>query len=157
MRNFQKQPLLVFCKKGVLENLTNSSKNTCVGVSLVLQLCEKLTSTEAFSSEFSKIFQNTYFVKHLLTAASERLVWSKVLPYVLAVHRYGGTFLKKHVLLKYVLSLFGNVVCSLVITFVWNIVFCRKVIIVILIHTAPLQQFILRIFFKFDSKKTNRK
>ena len=126
MRNFQKQPLLVFCKKGVLENLTNSSKNTCVGVSLVLQLCEKLTPTQAFSSEFSKIFQNTYFVKHLLTAASERLECSKVLPYVLAVYRYVGTFLKKHVLLKYVLSLFGNVVCSLVITFCMEYCFLSK-------------------------------
>ena len=38
---------------------------------LFLQLNQKETPAQVFSSEYCKIFKNTYFEKHMRTAASE--------------------------------------------------------------------------------------
>ena len=70
----------------------------------------KRTPTQAFSGKFCKIFKDTYFVKYLRTAASERLWCNKVL-------LFGKSLLKEHVSLKHVLYLYWNLLFSLIITF----------------------------------------
>ena len=58
----------------------NHRKVTCDGISLDLQLYQKVTIVGhqfIFSCEFCKSFKNIYFVKHLQTAASERLWCNK--------------------------------------------------------------------------------
>ena len=71
------------------------------------------------------IFKNIYFVKHLQTAASERL-WrsSKVLPYPCNIEIWKNP-LKEHVWLKHILLLFWNVSFSLMITFCME--YCSEV------------------------------
>ena len=51
-----------------------------------------------FSCEFCKIFKNTYFLKHLWSAASECLWCNKVLPYPCWINIWQN-FIKRHFLL----------------------------------------------------------
>ena len=55
-------------KKAVPEKFCNIHRKVAD-----LQLLQKETPTHMFSSEYCKIFKNTYFEEHLLTAASDFL------------------------------------------------------------------------------------
>ena len=67
-----------------------------------------------FSSEYCEIFKNTYFDKHLRTAASEISRFSKLAtllinPYVPDVHQKGHTYLNKiAALFKYMRGFSGH-------------------------------------------------
>ena len=63
---FQKQPPELFYEKGVLKNFCNIHRKVAE-----LQPYEEETPKRMFSSEYCKIFKNTYFEEHLLTAASD--------------------------------------------------------------------------------------
>ena len=81
--------------------------------------------TQAFPCEFCKIFKNTYFVKHHLTAALERIWCNKLLPYPSNKYiKNGRAFLKKDILLKHVLFSFWKVIFSLAITFCME--YCKE-------------------------------
>ena len=63
-------------KKLFLQILQFSRESTCVGVSFLIKLLAfrpatllKKTPIQVFSCEYCEIFQNTYFEKHLRTAA----------------------------------------------------------------------------------------
>ena len=62
-----------FHKKVVLKNFALfTGKNLCWGLFLIkLQLYQNQTPAQVFSCEYCKIFKNTYFEEHLLTAASD--------------------------------------------------------------------------------------
>ena len=73
----QKQPLDVFCKKGVLKNFVQFTGKhlyqslffnevACVASNFI----KKETRSQVFSCEFCEIFQKTYFEEHLQTATS---------------------------------------------------------------------------------------
>ena len=73
----QKQPAVVFYKKGVLKNSQNSQENSCAIVSFLLKLqaeacsfVKKGTLTQVFSCEFCEIFKNTLFTEHHWATAS---------------------------------------------------------------------------------------
>ena len=73
----QKQPAVVFYKKGVLKNSQNSQENSCAIVSFLLKLqaeacsfVKRGTLTQVFSCEFCEIFKNTLFTEHHLVTAS---------------------------------------------------------------------------------------
>ena len=53
-------------KKGVLKPFCNIQRKVAE-----LQPYQEETPTRMFSSEYCKIFKNTYFEEHLLTAASD--------------------------------------------------------------------------------------
>ena len=57
-----------FMKKGVLKNVCNIHRKVAE-----LQPYQEETPTRMFSSEYCKIFKNTYFEEHLLMAASDFL------------------------------------------------------------------------------------
>ena len=57
-----------FMKKGVLKNFCNIHRKVAE-----LQPYQEETPTRMFSSEYCKIFKNTYFEEHLLTTASDFL------------------------------------------------------------------------------------
>ena len=65
---FQKQPPELFYEKGVLKNFCNIHRKVAE-----LQPYQEETPTRMFSSEYCKIFKNTYFEEHLLMAASDFL------------------------------------------------------------------------------------
>ena len=62
-------------KKVFLKISQNSQENTCVGVSILINLHasglqlyqKKETTTQVFSCEFSEIFKNTFFSEHIQT------------------------------------------------------------------------------------------
>ena len=67
----------MFCKKGVLENFTKLTGNTCARISSlikleawVLQLYNKETLAQMFSCEFYEIFKNSIFYGTLSVTAS---------------------------------------------------------------------------------------
>ena len=53
----------------VLKISQNSQENTCVRA--LSNFIEKETLPQVFSCEFCEIFENTYFIEHILTTASE--------------------------------------------------------------------------------------
>ena len=72
-----KQPSEVFYKNAVLKIWQYSQENNSVGVSFKsscritdVHFFQKDTSTQVFSCEYCEISKNTYFEKHILTAAS---------------------------------------------------------------------------------------
>ena len=70
-------------KKVSLEISQNSQENTCSRVSFLIRpedcnLINKETLTQMFSCEFCKIFQNTFFHRTPLVAASVPTVWIKI-------------------------------------------------------------------------------
>ena len=77
----QKQPLVVFCIKGVMNIFASFTGSTRVGVCQSLFLIKlyafrattlfKKDSTQVFSSEMCNHFQNTFFEEHLSTTISE--------------------------------------------------------------------------------------
>ena len=61
----------MFCEKGVLENFTKFTENTCVRVSfLTCNFIKKENLALVFSCESCEIFKNTFFTEHLRTIAS---------------------------------------------------------------------------------------
>ena len=76
----QKQPPEVFYKKDVLRNFAKfTGKHLCQSLffnKVAGQACnfiKKETLAQMFSCEFCEISQNTFFIEHLLTAASVSL------------------------------------------------------------------------------------
>ena len=72
----QKQPPKVSYKKAFLKNFAIPTGNTCAAVyflkswrPLDLQLYEKETLTQVFFCKYCRVFNTTYFEKHLKTAA----------------------------------------------------------------------------------------
>ena len=62
----------VFYKKAVLNNFAIfSGKHLCPSVFLGSPFYEKETPTQVFSSEYCEIFNKTYLIEHLQTAAAK--------------------------------------------------------------------------------------
>ena len=74
---FQKQPPEVFCKKGVLRNLTTfTGKHLCQSlffdkVAGPCNFLKKETLAQVFSCEFCQISKNSFFTEHLWATASK--------------------------------------------------------------------------------------
>ena len=78
MSYVQKQPPEVFCKKGVLRNLTKfTGKHLCQNLFFpqACNLIKKETLAQVFSCELCEIFEITFFTEHLWTIASLQCHW----------------------------------------------------------------------------------
>ena len=97
----------MFCKKKVLLRISQYSQaNTCVGVSLKIELKAfrpaallKRGSTQVFSYEYYEIFQNIYFAENLHMGASERT--AKNLLYLIFTSPYKSWTFNELVMGKY--------------------------------------------------------
>ena len=70
-KTIQKQPSEVFRKKRCSLEFRNIHKKT-----LMFETLFNKAPTQMFSCEYCEIFKNTYFEKHLRTAASNNSVWA---------------------------------------------------------------------------------
>ena len=97
----KKQPPEVFCKKGVLRNLTKfTGKHLCQSLffnrvaGAACNFIKKRFLHRCFPVNFAKIFKNTYFTKHLWTTASERLLGNEIWSVIKI--RWGIFFFRNH-------------------------------------------------------------
>ena len=71
----QKQPPVVFCKKGVLKNFSNfTGKHLCRSIFLIKLDAFRATTLfkrDSTTGVFQQNFRNTYLEEHLCTTASE--------------------------------------------------------------------------------------
>ena len=67
----------MFCKQVFLEILQNAQENNCARASfLACNFIKKDTLTQVFSCEFYEFFQNTFFHRTPLVAASKKCYYS---------------------------------------------------------------------------------
>ena len=90
-------------KKLFLKISKNTKTSSWTRLSFLIKFIKREASVQRFSCEFCKMFQSTYFVEHLQTAASDFLVFYLVF------------------VIEYYLNLVYHIYLNLVILVQWNL------------------------------------